>query len=71
MAHNQNANLGMVYCHIHLAKFLIGQLIFLMLVLKVRFGYTKFMLILINQCLAETLHAIEFKNDWYVFHRRC
>ena len=33
------------------------------LVLKVRFCYTKFMLLYINQGLAETLHAISFKND--------
>ena len=26
-----------------------------------RFGYTKFMLIKINKCLAETMHAISFK----------
>ena len=32
-----------------------------MLVLKVRFGYTKFMLINIYRCLAETLHVISFK----------
>ena len=42
-----------------------------MSVLKVRFGYTKLMLININQCLAETLHAISFKSDLYVFHRLC
>ena len=32
-----------------------------MLFLKVRFSYTKFMLIQIKQCLAKTLHAISSK----------
>ena len=41
------------------------------LFLKVRFGYAKFILIPINQCLAETLHAVSFKNNWYIFYRRC
>ena len=38
--------------HMHWLIFMLG--------LKVRFGYTKFMLIYIKQCLAETLHVISF-----------
>ena len=37
------------------------------LVLKVRFGYANFILLLINQGFIETLHVIKFKNDWYFF----
>ena len=40
------------------------------LVLKVKVGHKKFMLLKINQGFAKTLQVISFKNDLYFLHRR-